>query len=176
MNIGNTMSDIQTREEPNDIFYTPSALAKDLIMFVDIEPNHKLLDPFKGKGAFYDNYPKENEKDWFEIDQNRDFFKINKKYDWMISNPPFSKTNEIIEKSCMYSNIGFAYLWPTYTLSYSRLKKIESFGFYLDSIVYFENPKEWKIGFQMAFFIFTKKRSDSIKLIEECDAIQQRLF
>ena len=176
MSIGNTLSEIQGRDEPNDIFYTPSSLARDLIMFVDIEANQSILDPFKGKGAFYDNYPVENEKDWFEIQEGRDFFEIKQSYDWMISNPPFSKTNEIIEKSCMYSKVGFAYLWPTYTLSYSRLKKIESFGFYLDTMIYFENPKEWKIGFQMAFFIFTKKRSNSIKLIEECDAIQQRLF
>lgn len=172
----NTLNGIQVRSTPNDIFYTPEDLAIFLIEQLDIKDNETLCDPFKGKGAFYNNFPKNNEKYWFEIKEGKDFFSNKKYYDWIISNPPFSMTTKILEFTCLYSKIGFAYLLPTYQISYSRLKNIEKYGFYLNKLIYFENPKKWKIGFQMAFFIFTKNRSNSIKLAEESNKIQQRLF
>ena len=172
----NTLNGIKLREEANDVFYTPEDLAKFLIEQVDIESGEVLCDPFKGKGAFFNNFPALNEKHWFEITEGKDFFSNNKSYDWIISNPPFSMTTKILEYTCLYSKQGFAYLLPTYQMSYVRLKNIEKYGFYLNKLIFFENPKEWKIGFQMGFFVFTKQRSDSIKLCEESKTIQSRLF
>lgn len=172
----NTLAGVKLREIPNDIFYTPLELAEYLISTVEIQEDHSLCDPFKGKGAFFNQFPADNEKEWFEILEGRDFLLNQRCFDWMISNPPFSFTSLILELSCLYSKIGFAYILPTYQMSYVRLKKIESHGFYLNKIVYFNNPKEWKIGFQMAFFIFTRKRSESIKLKDQSDSIQKRLF
>jgi len=176
MNNENTLTGVRYRKDPNDIFYTPEKLAKFLIEMVNIEPNHVICDPFKGKGAFFNNFPVDNEKHWFEIAEGKDFFENTKLYDWIISNPPFSMTTKILEFTCLYSKIGFAYLLPSYQMSYFRLKNIEKYGFYLNKILYFQNPKEWNIGFQMCFFIFTKQRSESIKLFEESKSIQSRLF
>lgn len=172
----NTLNGIKLRSEPNNIFYTPIELAKFLIEQIDIKKSQLLCDPFKGKGAFFDNFPKENEKHWFEIAEGKDFFSNKQSYDWIISNPPFSMTTKILEFTCLYSKQGFAYLLPTYQISFNRLKNIEKFGFYLNKIVFFQNPKQWNIGFQMGFFIFSRKRSDSIKLSEESNSIQSRLF
>ena len=47
-------------KENQDKKYTNPELAKKLIKYVDIEPHQILLDPFKGRGAFYDNYPEKN--------------------------------------------------------------------------------------------------------------------
>lgn len=172
----NVLVNVRHRKNPNDVFYTPNDLAKFLISQVSIKKDETLCDPFKGKGAFFNNFPAANSKDWYEITEGKDFFSNNKTYDWIISNPPFSDTSKILEYTCLYSKIGFAYLLPSYQISYVRLKKIESYGFYLNKIVYFRNPKKWNIGFQMAFFIFTKERSLSIKYFEESNLIQKRLF
>lgn len=171
-----TFNEIRDREKPNDVFYTPEKLSRFLIKQVNFTNDDSLLDPFKGKGAFYDNFPAQNKKDWFEILEGRDFFTINKKYDWFISNPPFSDTTKILEKTCLYADKGFAYLLPTYQMSYTRIKYAEKFGFYLNKIVYFQNPSEWQIGFQMAFFIFTRERSCSIKYETEDNTVQQTLY
>lgn len=169
------LRDIHLRELPNDVFYTPRDLARSLIEMVDFDSEDFICDPFKGKGAFFDQI-KSKKKDWQEINLGRDFFEYDEIYDWIISNPPFSKTNQILEETVRRSRKGFAYIFPTYQISYRRLKMLESFGFYLNKIVYFQNPKEWNIGFQMAFYIFKKKRSDSIKLVDECNSIQLRLI
>lgn len=69
--------------------YTPRELAKELIESVDIQPTDRLLEPFAGDGAFYDQFPAENSKDWCEIDRGRDFFAYDKPCDIIITNPPF---------------------------------------------------------------------------------------
>ena len=55
-----------------DKVYTPDGIAKKLIEEFELEG--KVLDPFKGKGAFYDNLPTTVQKDWCELDDGKDFF------------------------------------------------------------------------------------------------------
>lgn len=61
-------------DDKKDFHYTPTNLAIKLINIVDIESNDVLLEPFKGGGSFYDNFPEQNPKDWCEIDDGKDFF------------------------------------------------------------------------------------------------------
>lgn len=69
--------------------YTPRELARELIQSVNILPTDTLLEPFAGNGAFYDQFPAENEKDWCEIERGKDFFTYDKTCDIIITNPPF---------------------------------------------------------------------------------------
>jgi hypothetical protein len=49
------------KKATNDIFYTPLALAKTAInMAGDKYKDKRWLDPRKGKGAFYDQFPSPN--------------------------------------------------------------------------------------------------------------------
>lgn len=75
--------------KPNDLVMTPVNIAKEMIGFYEIEPHHHVLDPCKGDGAFYDNYP-ECTKSWCEITEGVDFLKWTKTVDWIITNPPYS--------------------------------------------------------------------------------------
>ena len=68
---------------------TPRDCAKDLIPFIPLEAGDKVLEAFKGEGAFYDNLPDNVEKDWCEITQGRDYKDYDKEFDWVVSNPPF---------------------------------------------------------------------------------------
>tara|TARA_R110000868_G_scaffold283886_1_gene544305 strand:- start:285 stop:788 length:504 start_codon:yes stop_codon:yes gene_type:complete len=68
---------------------TPKELANDLITFVPLVEGDKVVEPFKGEGAFYDSLPAFVEKDWAEIRQGRDYTTLTE-YDWVITNPPFA--------------------------------------------------------------------------------------
>lgn len=171
---------VKHREIPNDVFYTPPDLAKKLIEITDITPDLHLYDPFMGEGVFYDNYPAENTKKWAEITKGRDFFQDNEKIDFIISNPPFSMLTDILIHSSNICRSGFGYIMPSYALSYSRIMKIREYGFSISKIVYFENPKEWKIGFQMIYVIFdkTSKNQEIITILPDNHnlTIQKKLF
>lgn len=75
----------------NDIIFTPRNLAQDMIQMANIQPNHKVLDPCRGGGVFYDNLPECN-KEYCEIEEGKDFYNLdeNKHFDLIIGNPPYS--------------------------------------------------------------------------------------
>ena len=77
-----------------DIVMTPVYLAKNIIEH--FEPTGLILDPCRGEGAFYDNYNTDN-KDWCELGEGKDFLEYNKKVDWIITNPPWSKMRIFLE-------------------------------------------------------------------------------
>lgn len=77
-------------EDKTYLFHqTPNDCAKDLLMSLSIEPDDILHEPFRGEGAFYDNFPTENPKLWSELKQGIDYKSIEEPYDWVITNPPF---------------------------------------------------------------------------------------
>lgn len=63
----------------NDLFYTPDFLAKKVVNHFN--PSGKILEPCFGKGAFYNSYPNDCEKEWCEIEMGVDFMNYNKKVD-----------------------------------------------------------------------------------------------
>ena len=68
---------------------TPNDLAKDLIAFCPLVADDKVLEPFKGEGAFYNNFPETVNKQWAELEEGRCYTSITEEYDWVITNPPF---------------------------------------------------------------------------------------
>ena len=69
-----------------DVVFTPETIARDIVQWV--KPQGTCLDPCKGDGAFYNNFP--GEKDWCELREGKDFFGYSKKVDHIIGNPPYS--------------------------------------------------------------------------------------
>lgn len=89
-------ADKGTRSRNNDKCMTPPHVAQQLIDLLPIELHARILDPFKGNGAFYDWLPT---KEWCEIDEGRDFFDYNKPVDWIVSNPPYSIFDAVLDHS-----------------------------------------------------------------------------
>ena len=56
-----------------DIIMTPEPCAIDIISH--FSPTGSILDPCRGEGAFYNNYPISCEKDWCELEEGKDFYK-----------------------------------------------------------------------------------------------------
>lgn len=77
---------------PDEQYYfhqTPRECAKDLINLIPLVEGDRVLEPFAGEGAFYDQLPEFVEKDWCEIERGRDYKNYDKEFDWVVSNPPF---------------------------------------------------------------------------------------
>ena len=117
----------KTGNGTTDKVYTPEPIAKLIINKFSL--SGKVLDAFKGKGVFYDNYPDTVEKDWCEIDEGRDFFEYNEHVDWIITNPPYSIYDEVMTHSMEIAD-NIVYLVPLSKVvsSLGRIKKIFDFG------------------------------------------------
>ena len=79
--------------EKDDTYYfhqTPIDLANDILKAHDnlFQDGDVLYEPFKGEGAFYNQFPDRCIHKWAEITEGRDYKEIDD-YDWVITNPPF---------------------------------------------------------------------------------------
>jgi hypothetical protein len=74
-------------EKRGDRVYTPRWVAEDMVRH--FQPTGRILEPFRGGGVFMDLMPG---ADWCEIDDGRDFFEWSEPVDWIVTNPPYSKT------------------------------------------------------------------------------------
>lgn len=112
----------------NDKIYTPDFIAKKIISLLPLKEDDFILDPFKGGGVFYDNFPTDK-KDWCEIDEGKNFFNYNKKVDWIISNPPYSLYNEVMKHSYeLADNICYLIPFNKTVTSFSRLVDMFQYG------------------------------------------------
>jgi hypothetical protein len=91
-----------------DVVYTPEPIAKDIIEWVN--PAGLCLDPCKGDGAFFNNFP--GRRDWCELREGRDFFEYSKKVDFIIGNPPYSIFEEFLRHSFELAD-DVVYIVPT---------------------------------------------------------------
>ena len=137
---------LYTDHEKNDDVYTPRNVAKRIIDLYDIKG--KVLDGFAGDGAFFDQYPENVEKDWCEIKKGKDFFEYTDYVDWIITNPPYSIFDEILEHSYKIAD-NIVYLIPLSKLfsSMGRIRKVFNYG----NIVSIHILAACKCGFSFGF-------------------------
>lgn len=136
----------------NDNIQTPAYFAKQIIEH--FKPTGKMLEPCCGTG----NFLKYMKADWFEIDKGRDFLScLEKGWDWIITNPPYSKYRAFLNKSMQVAdNIVFLQLINA-TFYKARLKDIKNAGFGIKEIWCVDTPKEFpQFGFQMGCVHYQK--------------------
>lgn len=76
-------------EKDKDIVFTKPEMALYLLSTIHFEPTDVVMEPCKGKGAFYDNFPNNVQKEYCEINEGIDYLQYNGSVDITISNPPF---------------------------------------------------------------------------------------
>ena len=76
-------------EKDPDIVMTNPDMAKYLLSTIKLEEGSIVLEPCRGKGAFYNNFPTNTINKYCEINEGIDFLEYNEKVDYIISNPPF---------------------------------------------------------------------------------------
>lgn len=113
--------------KPNDDISTPLEISKliiDKFLLYGV-----VLDAFRGNGSFYNQFPANCIKDWCEIKEGKDFFTYNNKVDWIISNPPYSIFDDVLEHSFAIAD-NIVYLVPLSKIvsSMGRIRKIKKYG------------------------------------------------
>jgi hypothetical protein len=143
---------------------TPYECAKDLIQFVPLVEGDIVAEPFKGEGAFYNNFPDFVEKKWAEREQGVDYTTL-EDYDWVITNPPFrldvgdKRINSfwtLIDYYTTRARKGIAFLGNDYcfsTLTPKRQAVLKERGWVMTKVVVC-NIKKWRGRY--FFFILQK--------------------
>lgn len=134
---------------PNDKIYTPSYIVDEVLDIFSpmIEPNHRVLEPFKGLGAFYEKLP-EGRTSWCEIDEGVDFLCHEGAYDWIVTNPPYSTFGKMLPRMLdMADNV--VVLIPTNKLlsSMPRMMDVKNRGFGIKQIHYVGSGRQIKFPF-----------------------------
>jgi hypothetical protein len=136
----------------NDCIMTPDYLCK--LCCNHFNPQGKILEPCKGTGNFLKYLPN---SDYCEINEGKDFLQYNKKVDWIITNPPWSKIKLFLEKSLIISDNIVFLLTINHIFTKARLRLIEKHGFGIKEILFVDTPKEFpQMGFQLGFVYLMK--------------------
>ena len=135
-------------QPPNDLVMTPRKIAKATIDLYDIPNGSTILDPCRGEGSFYDNFPKDCQKEWCEIEEGRNFFDYENNVDWIITNPPYSILDAFLTKAFeVASNIVFLLPLSKMFSSFGRINSVLNYG----NIVSIHLIPASKCGFPFGF-------------------------
>ena len=148
-----TSHDIKHRKVPNDEFYTPIDLVRELLRQTPFTAGDTLLDSAYGTGNFYKNFPEYTKNSY-----SQNFFDETELYDWIITNPPYSKLDAWIQNTCAMSTKGFALLIGLHNLTPKRIEAIEKGGFGITKIILCKVFK-W---FGISAYIICEKHKKSI--------------
>lgn len=94
-----------TKRNPYDYYQTPTKAIQSLLDVMDLTQVNSFLEPCKGGGNIYNLINAPN-KEYCEILENKDYLttNFNKKFDLIITNPPFTFAQEFLTKSLFESN------------------------------------------------------------------------
>ena len=104
----------------SDFYETPYSLTEHLFEREDFDKDLSVCEPACGDGAIVDILNKHWTDRVFSYDQEKDFLKEKDKYDYIVTNPPFSLAQEFIQQARKVARKKFAFLLP---LSYLHGKK-----------------------------------------------------
>lgn len=76
----------------SDVHFTNRKVSQAIIRY--FQPSGRVLEPFRGEGAFYDYLPEGRQ--WCELTEGRDFFEWQEPVDWIVTNPPFSNLTDVM--------------------------------------------------------------------------------
>ena len=150
---------IPTNTKREDCVQTPIEYAQAIIEH--FKPIGRTLEPCSGDGNFLKVYPFTAS---CEILKGSDFFDEKETYNWIITNPPYSKMRKFIQHSMKIAdNIVFLttinHLWLK-----ARIRDIEQAGYGIREIVIFDTPKTFPpSGFQIGCFYLQKGYVGDIK-------------
>jgi hypothetical protein len=166
------MTGRKLKSNANDKIYTPKSVANLMIQMCNITENMKVLDPSKGAGVFYNNLP-DCFKDYCEIEEGKDFFDTNTRYDLIIGNPPYSLWNKWIEHTMRLTD-KFCYILGCFNFTDARLRNIINNGF---GITKFHLLKiDW--WYSPSYIIIFERNKPSIISVEPssilCDICNKR--
>lgn len=123
----------------NDVVYTPDALARQIVEH--FKPAGRVLEPCAGGGAFVRAMPG---CDAFELALGTDFLEQSGQWDWVVTNPPWSKLRAFLQHSMeVADNVVFLCLVNAVFMR-ARYADIQAAGFGIKEVLVVDQPpKPW---------------------------------
>ena len=118
----------RTKSKVNDVFLTPLPLAKLHIDMIEFKENERWLDPCKNSGNYFNQFPNEN-RDYCEILENKDFFTYSKPVDIIVQNPPYSMLDAWFKKNIELKPRIFSMLIGIANLTARRVELCQQAGY-----------------------------------------------
>jgi type I restriction-modification system DNA methylase subunit len=148
-----------------DKYYTPARLAKKIVKYFN--PKGIILEPCAGTGVFLKYMP---DAEHCEIDEGIDYFDYNKKVDWIITNPPYSKFKDFLLKGLTHSkNIVFLSHINAFFFK-ARIRNILQNHWKIAEIILIDTPKKFpQGGLQMGIIHLKKNFKGDIKFTNWCN-------
>jgi len=127
----------------DDVVMTPKPLAEAILSH--FHPSGKILEPCRGTGSFMTPT-----SDWFELSEGRDFLLADGHWDWIVTNPPWSKIRDFLGKSfAVADNIVFL-MTVNHAFTKARIRMMREAGFGIREILFCDMPKDFpQSGFQL---------------------------
>ena len=137
----------KTNSPDADRVYTPDWLAKEIVD--RFRPAGRILEPCKGGGAFLRAMPG---CDWCELDEGRDFLAVDGKWDWIVTNPPWSKIRHFLAKAIELGVPDIVFLMNINAVATkARLRLIYRNDYHIKEMWCVDTPQEFpQMGFQLA--------------------------
>jgi len=130
--------------------YTPNNICEKIVNYLDLDSTKSYCEPFSGNHNFFNLLP--FNKEYYEIQDGKDFFECEKNYDIILTNPPYKdyltntknitvacyeKCFEVANEKCIFliNSQSFNSLTPV------RLQKWKIMGWEITDILIINIPK-----------------------------------
>ena len=147
----------------NDDIQTPPALARQLV--AHFAPAGRILEPCAGANHIFDCLPPG--ADWCELKRGRDFLQHTGRYDWILTNPPWSQIRAfLVHAFTLADNVVFL-MTVNHAWTKARLREMKTAGFGLREILLVPMPRSFpQSGFQLGAVHYQRAWRGPINLTE----------
>lgn len=133
--MNHTANVIRNRENKNDVYITPESLVRRHLSILEgYRERQVVLDPFRGSGAYFnlfDEYFYNCKYEWCEIEAGRDFFDYTGSPDIIVSNPPYSIIEKILEHCYFLRPKIISFLLSAHNITPHRIQRANDMGYYV---------------------------------------------
>lgn len=90
--------------------------------------------------------------EWCEIDEGKDFLAIEGQWDWIVTNPPWSKFRQFLAKAMQCAGDVVFLVTMNHFFTKARMRDVAEAGFgFVEALLVPTPPKPWpQSGFQVA--------------------------
>ena len=125
---------IRNKDERTDVYITPETLVRKHLSIFDGMSNCVVLDPFRGSGAYFNlfsEYFPDSVYQWCEIEAGRDFFDYVGTPTVIVSNPPYSMIERILDKCYELRPRYISFLLQAHNVTPHRIERANDNGYYV---------------------------------------------
>lgn len=125
----------RNKTERTDVYITPDSLAHRHLSIFRGMRHMVVLDPFRGSGAYFnkfDQYFVDSSYEWCEIEAGKDFFDYKGNPDVIVSNPPYSIVEPILEKCYSLNPKIISFLLCAHNVTPHRIKRANDMGYFVE--------------------------------------------